>query len=80
MQVLNDYVIVKKQKDEYQGLIQGVESDDTTKAKVLGFGDWVENLKIEDTIMIDWNEAKKIKNDLYVIRSEHIIAIYGEDD
>lgn len=80
MQVLNDYVIVKKQKDEYQGLIQGVESDDTTKAKVLGFGEWVENLKIEDTIMIDWNEAKKIKNDLYVIRSEHIIAIYGEDD
>jgi hypothetical protein len=30
--------------------------------------------------MIDWNEAKKIKNDLYVIKSEHIIAIYGEDD
>jgi hypothetical protein len=80
MQVLNDYVIVKKQKDEYQGLIQGVESDDATKAKVLGFGGWVEDLKLEDTIMIDWNEAKKIKNDLYVIKSEHIIAIYGEDD
>ena len=38
MQVLRKNVLVLKQKPEYQGLIQGVSSDENTQAKVMGIG------------------------------------------
>ena len=30
--------------------------------------------------MLDWNKSKKVKNDLYVIQEEDIIAILEEED
>lgn len=80
MKVLNDFVVVQKQKDQYQGLIQGVDSDETTKAKVLGVGEYVEGLAANDVVLLDWNEAKKIKNDLYAVRYEHIVLVIEEND
>lgn len=80
MKVLNDFVVVQKQKDEYQGLIQGVDSDETTKAKVLGVGEYVEGLAVNDVVLLDWNEAKKIKNDLYAVRYDNIVLVIEEND
>ena len=81
MKVLNDFVVVQKQKDEYQGLIQGVDSDETTKAKVLGVGEYaLESVSVNDLVLLDWNEAKKIKNDLYAVRYEHIVMVIEQND
>lgn len=80
MKVLGKNVIVLKQKNEYEGLIQGVNSDDTTYAKVMGTGTDVTLVSVEDTIILDWNKCKKIKNDLYVVLEEDIVCIMEESD
>lgn len=80
MKVLNDFVVVQKQKDEYQGLIQGVDTEDATKAKVLGVGEYVDGLLLNDIILLDWKEAKRIKNELYAIKYEHIVMVLEEND
>lgn len=82
MKVLNDFVVVQKQKEEYQGLLQGIDNDDTIKAKVLGVGDYVEYSSIRpgDIVLLDWKEAKRIKNDLYAIKLEHVVMIVEDID
>lgn len=80
MKVLGKNVIVLKQKQEYEGLIQGVSSDDTTYAKVMGIGTEVESLKIGETVVIDWNKSKKIKNDLYTILEQDVVLVVEEGD
>ena len=80
MRVLNDNVIVIKVKNEYSGILQGIDSNDATKAKVAGIGPDVTAVTLGDIIMIDWNKAKNIKNDLFVVKQEDIVAVYEEED
>ena len=80
MRVLNDNVIVLKHKTEYQGILQGIETDDATKGKVMGIGPLVEGIELGDFIMLDWNKAKNIKNDLFVVKQEDIVAVYESTD
>lgn len=80
MRVLNDNVIVLKVKNEYQGILQGIDSNDATKAKVMGIGPDVNGIALGETIMVDWNKAKNIKNDLFVVKQEDIVAVYEEED
>lgn len=80
MRVLQDNVIVLKHKSEYQGILQGIDSSESTKAKVMGVGPTVENISLGDIVMIDWNKAKNIKNDLFVVKQEDIVAVYEAED
>jgi co-chaperonin GroES (HSP10) len=80
MQVLAKNILILKHKNEYTGLIQGVESDENTYGKILGIGTDVTTVELGQIVMLDWNKSKKVKNDLYVIQEEDIIAILEEED
>jgi hypothetical protein len=80
MIVLSKNVLIIKHKQEYSGLIQGVESTENTYAKILGIGDEVTKLQLGQTTLVDWNKAKKVKNDLFVILEEDVIAILEPEE
>jgi hypothetical protein len=79
MQVLRSNVLIIKQKPEYQGLIQGVVSDENTQAKVMVIGSEVRYVKPGDITIVDWNKAKLVKNDLWLIDELDIVAILEDD-
>jgi hypothetical protein len=80
MQVLRSNVLILKQKPEYQGLIQGVASDENTQAKVMGIGDEVQYVSLGNIVILDWNKAKNIKNELWVVDEENIVAILDDEE
>ena len=77
---LNKNVLILKQKQEYSGLIQGVDDSDSTFAKVMGLGVNVEWIKLGQTVILDWSKAKKVKSDLYVVLEEDIVAVLEPED
>lgn len=79
MQVLGKNVLVLKQKAEYKGLIQGVNSDDNTKGKVMNIGQDVTLLKLADMVLLNWNKAKNVSGDLWVISEDDIVAVFEDD-
>ena len=79
MQVLGKNVLVLKQKAEYKGLIQGVNSDDNTKGKVMNIGQDVTLLKLADMVLLNWNKAKNVSGDLWVISEDDIVAVFEND-
>ena len=79
MQVLGKNVLVLKQKAEYKGLIQGVNSDDNTKGKVMNIGQDVTLLKLADIVLLNWNKAKNVSGDLWVISEDDIVAVFEDD-
>ena len=58
MKVLAKNILILKQKNEYTGLIQGIESDENTYGKILGIGTDVTTVKLEQSVMLDWNKSK----------------------
>jgi hypothetical protein len=80
MKVLGKNVIILKQKPEYTGLLQGVSSEETTYAKVMGVGSEVSEIALGDFVLLDWNKSKKIKNDLYAILEEDIVCVMDEEE
>lgn len=80
MKVLGKNILILKQKQEYTGLLHGVESSDATYGKILGIGDEVTKVELGETILLDWNTSKKVKNDLYVIKEEDVIAIMEDSE
>ena len=79
MKVLGKNVLVLKQKAEYQGLIQGVNSDENTKGKVMNIGQDVTLLKLGDMVLLNWNKAKNVAGDLWVISEDEIVAVFEDD-
>ena len=77
MQVIGKNVLVLKQKPEYSGLIQHVESDDNLRAKALNLGCDVTLVELGDILILNWKKAKWISGDLYVIHENEIAAVIG---
>lgn len=75
MYVLDKNILVLKQKPEYSGLIQGVESDDNLKARTMNLGDNVTLVELGDILILNWKKAKWISGDLYVVHEDEIAAI-----
>ena len=75
MQVLGKNVLVLKQKPEYTGLIQHVESDDNLRAKAMNLGDDVTLVGLGDILILNWKKAKWISGELYVVHEDEIAAI-----
>ena len=80
MKVLGTNVIVLKHKPEYNGLLEGIASEESTYAKVLGIGSEVSTVALGDTLLLDWNKSKKIKNDLYAIDIADVVCVMDEED
>lgn len=80
MQVLKNNVLILKQKPQYQGLIQGVGSDENVPGKVMGVGNKVEEIVAGNLVLLNWKMATNIKNDLWVIDAEHIVAILDDQE
>ena len=82
MIVLGTNVLIIKQKQEYSGLIQGVESDEAIYGKIAQLGEDVydANLEVGKLALLDWAKTKKVKNDLYVIQADDIIAVLDEGE
>ena len=80
MIVLNKNVLILKQKHEYSGLIQGVDTEESTYAKVMGLGKQVEEVKLGQTVILDWSKAKKVKNELFIVLEEDIVAILEAEE
>lgn len=82
MIVLGDNILVIKQKSEYSGLIQGVDSDENIFAKVSKIGLDVKStqFRLGQLLLIDWHKAKKVKGDLFVVHEEDIIGILEDVD
>ena len=80
MIVLNKNVLILKQKQEYSGLIQGVDTEESTYAKVMGKGKQVEYVELGQIVILDWSKVKKVKNELFVVLEEDIVAILEPED
>ena len=80
MIVLNKNVLVLKQKQEYSGIIQNVDIEDSTWAKVMGIGKQVEEIELGTTIILDWSKAKKVTGDPYVVLEEDVVAVLEPED
>lgn len=75
MQTLGKNVLVLKQKPEYTGLIQGVESDDNLQAKAMNLGPEVTLVELGNMLILNWKKAKWISGELYVVHEDEIAAI-----
>jgi hypothetical protein len=79
LSVLGKNVLVLKQKAEYQGLIYGVNSEDNTKGKVMNLGHDVTLLKLGDIILLNWNKAKNVSGELWVVSEDEVVAVFEDD-
>lgn len=81
MQVLGSNVLVLKKTTEYKGLIQGVSDNSSTKSTVMSIGSLVTELELGMVVLIDWNKAKNINGDLWLVDIKDVAAIFeGEEE
>lgn len=81
MQVLGSNVLVLKKTTEYKGLIQGVSDNSSTKSTVMSIGSQVTELELGMVVLIDWNKAKNINGDLWLVDVKDVAAIFeGEEE
>jgi hypothetical protein len=78
MKVLGSNVLVLKQTSQYKGLIQGINGDDNTRARVMSIGELVTDVGLGDQVLIDWKVAKPVSGDLYLININDVIAVFEE--
>lgn len=75
MKPLNKNVLVKKETQEYSGLIVGVTSDDSTQGRVMDVGSAVRDVTLNERVLLNWKNAKWVSGDLYLIHENDIVAV-----
>lgn|GEM_PF-3351704 len=75
---LQDKLVIQRitpVKETASGIIlqSSVEPD---RAKVVAVGPDVDEVVVDEELLINWNGAVKIKDDLYSLRIEHVIGVY----
>jgi co-chaperonin GroES (HSP10) len=77
---LRDNIIVKRiDRDlttESGIVLSARSSDEPEKAEVIAIGSEVTDIAVGDQLLINWNAAKKIGDDLYQMNIEHAIAVF----
>jgi co-chaperonin GroES (HSP10) len=53
-------------------------SQEPDRAKVIAVGPEVDEVLIDDELLVNWNGAVKVKDDLYTLRTEHVIGIFED--
>jgi len=75
---LHDKIIVQRLEKVNQtasGIILK-SSPEPDRAKVVSIGPDVEEISIGDEILVNWNGAIKVKDDLYTLKVEHVVAVF----
>jgi co-chaperonin GroES (HSP10) len=73
----NNIIIERLEKDlkTASGIILKT-NDEADKAKVTAIGPEVKDVNVDDLVLINWNKAKKIDNDVYQLSIDDVIAVY----
>ena len=75
---LRDTLIVKRLEKDLttaSGIVLQ-SSDEADKALVLAIGPLVEDVKLGDIILANWNKATKVQNSLYKLQEEDVVGIF----
>lgn len=75
--VVVEYVHAKKVTDS--GIIL-TRSDEAARGKVLNIGPEVTEVAVGEEVCVDWNTAKKIDHDTYLVSVNNIVFVYEQDD
>jgi co-chaperonin GroES (HSP10) len=78
MRPLNDNVIVERIEKENvtsSGILLK-SSDEADKAKVTAIGSDVVDVNIDDVLLINWNKARKISDNIYQVNIEDVIGVF----
>jgi co-chaperonin GroES (HSP10) len=83
LQPLRNKIILKlieKEKVTESGIVlAAADRDEANKGFVVAIGEDVEGININDTVLADWNKAKKTRyedQDYYIIHQNDIVAIF----
>lgn len=77
---LRSNVIIKRMEKDLttaSGIVLK-SSEDADQAKVLAIGPEVQDVKIGDIVLVNWNKSSQIKGPLYKIAEEDIVGIFEE--
>ena len=75
---LSDKIIVERieaSKETASGIILK-SSGEPDRAKVITVADNLDEVSINDELLVNWNGAVKLENDIYSIDIEHVVAVY----
>ena len=72
--------LIEKEKVTDSGIVLAVaDREEANKGKVVAVADDIEEIKLGDIVLPDWNKAQKTKyenEDYYIIHSDDIVAIF----
>jgi len=77
---LSDKVIIERiegEKTTSTGIILK-RADEVDRAKVLSIGPDVDEVQVGDVVLLNWNAAIKVEDEMYSTKVENIVFIYGE--
>ena len=75
---LSDKIIVERieaSKETASGIILK-SSGEPDRAKVIAVSDSVDEVTIGEELLVNWNGAVKLEQNLYSINIEHVIAVF----
>jgi len=75
---LHDKIIVQRLEKVNQtdsGIILK-SSPEPDRAKVIAVGPDVEEVAIGEEILVNWNGAIKVKDDIYTLKVEHVVGVF----
>lgn len=78
---LHDKIIVQRLEKVNQtssGIILK-SSPEPDRAKVVAVGPDVEEVVIDEEVLVNWNGAIKVKDDLYTLKVEHVVGVFEDE-
>jgi co-chaperonin GroES (HSP10) len=84
IQPLHDKIAIvrlKASSTTASGIIVEKGLGEVDKAKIIATGPKVLDVKVGDTVLVDWNKAVPTKMDdipVYILKEENIVGIYEE--
>lgn len=78
---LHDKIIVQRLEKVNQtasGIILK-SSPEPDRAKVVSIGPDVEEVAVGEEILVNWNGAIKVKDDLYTLKVEHVVGVFEDN-
>jgi co-chaperonin GroES (HSP10) len=76
--------ILEKQLTTPSGLVlANTDKDEVTKGEVIAIGPDVEDIRVGDIIMADWNQAQDTEHGrddckVVIIKEEHVVAVFDQ--
>jgi co-chaperonin GroES (HSP10) len=77
--LINNVIIKRIKKEEVSSggiVLPGGDRDEADRALVEAIGPDVTDVKVGDTVLVNWQKAPKIEGELYKVIMEDIIGIF----